>query len=550
MPTVFWITNISWTRVTLNLDVALECDRTSGTSLAEFTLVGDGHEFPIASRCVADNVYRLNLNVTNCRDRRPVPDGAWRIVGHTEAAAGREALCGSRVLRALDTSDRVFLYDQHRASYIVSFGVSDDSEPAIFTMFTYQMSRRANGPPGTGRSGYRRSRARSIFEHHVRRPVANWYYRIARAVTPPSGNTILFASDARSDIEGNLVRIRDRMVERGLDERFVFQYSLRPPHGNSKWSTLRVIGRLASADIVLLDDYFALLEFLDLSVDTKVIQTWHAGGGFKAFGLGRFGKRDSPMLYNAHRRYTYAIVASAQLIPVWAEAFGIEETAVIPTGLPRIDTFLDPAQARLSIEAFRARNPELDGKRLILFAPTFRGQGTRTAHYDFARLDLAKLYDVCGDDTVILFHLHHFVSARIEIPPELSDRLYDVSDYSDTHGLLHCADVLITDYSSIVYEYSLLDRPMLFFAYDADVYQAARGFHHSFEDTAPGKICRTVDDLVTAIRNDDYETWKIERFRRDNVDVLDGGAADRVIDELILSDPRARPASKGRGTRG
>ena len=265
MPTVFWITHISWTRVTVNFDVTLKSDPLADTSHAGFTLVGDGQEFPVASRRLADDVYRLSLNVTNFHDRGPVPDGAWRIVGHAAPAPGRPALCGTPLLRALDISDRVFLYDQHRASYTVSFGVSDDSESAVFTMFTYQMSRRGGGLPRARQNGRLRPRARSIFERHVRRRVANRYYRTVRAISRPSGNTILFASDARSEIEGNLVRIRDRMVERGLDERFSFRYSFRPPHGNSKWSTLRVIARLAAADIVLLDDYFALLEFLDLA---------------------------------------------------------------------------------------------------------------------------------------------------------------------------------------------------------------------------------------------------------------------------------------------
>src|ERR1700759_2461799 len=103
MSTEFWITNISWTRVTLNLDVALECERPDGNTVAEFTLVGDGQEFPIAAQRVADTGYRLSLNVTNCRDRRPVPDGAWRIVGHTEAVGGREALCSNHLLGTLDT---------------------------------------------------------------------------------------------------------------------------------------------------------------------------------------------------------------------------------------------------------------------------------------------------------------------------------------------------------------------------------------------------------------------------------------------------------------
>jgi CDP-ribitol ribitolphosphotransferase len=97
--------------------------------------------------------------------------------------------------------------------------------------------------------------------------------------------------------------------------------------------------------------------------------------------------------------------------------------------------------------------------------------------------------------------------------------------------------VLITDYSSIIYEFSLLKRPMLFFAYDEQSYSAVRGFHRPYAETAPGKVCHTFDELLTALREEDFETWRGDRFREENFDNIDTHSSDRVIDWLILGDP-------------
>jgi hypothetical protein len=100
---------------------------------------------------------------------------------------------------------------------------------------------------------------------------------------------------------------------------------------------------------------------------------------------------------------------------------------------------------------------------------------------------------------------------------------------------------MITDYSSIIYEYSLLNRPMLFFAYDKDVYAATRGFHRDYIDTAPGKVVTTFDDLLTAMRDEDFEQWRRDQFLRENFDHVDTHSADRVIDWLILGKPIGTP---------
>jgi CDP-ribitol ribitolphosphotransferase len=99
------------------------------------------------------------------------------------------------------------------------------------------------------------------------------------------------------------------------------------------------------------------------------------------------------------------------------------------------------------------------------------------------------------------------------------------------------ADVLITDYSSVVYEFSLLDKPMLFYAYDKDTYSVVHGFHCDYDAIAPGKVCATFDELVKALQNEDYDMSRLEAFRRENFDYADTRSADRVIDWLILDDP-------------
>jgi CDP-ribitol ribitolphosphotransferase len=204
-------------------------------------------------------------------------------------------------------------------------------------------------PDGNGpRAPLGKRFSRKVLPPARRVKIANLAYRLSRLINPPRGNRILFASEGRTSIGGNLARVHERMIERGLDSRYKFCYSFRIPSTVSRWSTLHAIYLLATSDIVLVDDYFALLAGLRFSPETKIIQLWHAGSGFKSIGYSRFGKYGSRGLANAHRKYTYAITGSKHLIPVYAEAFGIEESAVVATGLPRIDTFATPRAPRRS----------------------------------------------------------------------------------------------------------------------------------------------------------------------------------------------------------
>ncbi|MGC4175900.1 CDP-glycerol glycerophosphotransferase family protein [Demequina sp.] len=531
------VLNVTWERV--HLTIHLLATPAIGADLAadkpvDFEIFTGARAFPVDVTDHGDGRYDLVFNVTTFVDRRAIPNGTWRIRAVIDGQPDGVATLEASHLAALDDAARVFLYNSNRSAYTVSFGISENDIELEFQLRVYEF----NQPPG--KTSWRRFPKRirkALLGPNAKRRYARWIYSFFRRTIGPRKNQILFASEQRVAIEGNLRRVQERLIERGLDERFSLRYSFRVP-GNSEWkTTIRILYLLATSEIVLLDDYFAMLGNIEIDDRTKVIQLWHAGSGFKAVGFSRFGNAGSPKLSNAHRAYTYAITGSEHLVHVYSEAFGIEPAAVIPTGLPRVDWFLDEARTAEFTSEFYAEYPALKGKRVILFAPTFRGRSIKSAFYDYDLIDFAKLYELCGPDTVVLFRMHHFVSTPITIPAEYADRFFDFTKYPRGLDLLHVTDLLITDYSSIIYEYSLLDRPMLFFAPDKVNYAATRGFHRDFDETAPGRVAMTFDEVLDAIRDGEFEVEKVAAFRAENFDRVDTGAADRVIDWLLLADP-------------
>ncbi|HOQ52940.1 MAG TPA: CDP-glycerol glycerophosphotransferase family protein [Micropruina sp.] len=547
---------ISWERVHLTIIVRFwltppEVDEGFAFDQVQFSLRERQRRYPVVTHHLGEGRYQLSINIADFRSRRPVPDGTWRLIARLDGRTLKVATYPLDEVETLDERSRLFLYAQNTESYTVSFGISESDVRPEFLIRTYRFFRAPLEPNSKSNSALNlasdlgKRAGIALKDPRLAGVGTKVASRVLRRLFRSPGNRILFASEMRSKLEGNLVRVRDRMLERGLDQEYEFTYSFRLPGvDESRFKNLKLMYRLCTSDIILVDDYFSVLEYLNIPKSVKVIQLWHAGSGFKSIGYSRFGKFGSPKLHNAHRRYTYAISGSRHLVPVYAEAFGIEEKAVIPTGLPRIDTFLDPVLGAKAEDEFYRVYPQAKDKRLILFAPTFRGRGISDAYYDYSKLDFAQLWDFCGDDTLVLFRMHHFVDEAPPIPQQFRDRLIDVADFPETNDLLRVADVLITDYSSVIYEYSLLNRPMVFYAYDREIYAATRGFHRDFELTAPGKVCDTFDELLSALREQNFDRWKIDAFTAENFDNIDTHSADRVIDWLILGDPPANVTSE------
>jgi CDP-glycerol glycerophosphotransferase (TagB/SpsB family) len=374
------------------------------------------------------------------------------------------------------------------------------------------------------------------------RTVLSVAQRVFRAIPGRRRRRVLFMS-SRVGLTGNNKVVHDRMLERGLDRRVEMRTlaeSDRKVRGRlSKVVTLlRQLWVIARADVILVENSrHQLLYQLRFPPDVRFIQLWHAAGAFKTVKNSRIGKRGGPDPWGVrHKNYTHVTVSSELEVPFYAEAFGIPESRVVATGIPRQDVFFDERRRAAGLASARAAYPEAEGRFTILFAPTYRGSALK-ARYDLDRLDYRALHALCIEkDAVCIIRMHPAVRHPIGIPDELRDRLLEKpAVHVDVRDLMFAVDLLVTDYSSIMFDFALLRRPMLFYAYDLEEYVGARDFYEPYEAFVPGRIVRSFDELLDAIRRDDYERAKVDEFVARRYAHTDGRATDRVIDELVLA---------------
>lgn len=348
-------------------------------------------------------------------------------------------------------------------------------------------------------------------------------------------NQIVFLSNRRNDLSGNFEFVyRLLKDDENLDIRFVLDnQSVR----NMKFKNMLLLAKyFATSRVILVDDYMELLFKMPRREGTTLIQLWHACGAFKTFGCSRLGKPGGQTLKSPnHRNYDYATVSSGEIARFYAEGFGLSPEKVVATGVPRTDIFFDEAYKKKVVDEFYGQYPKLKGKKILLFAPTFRGNGKNSGYYPVELFDVNKLYETLGEEYAIVIKHHPFVRNRNQIQPEYRDYIIDLSMNSELNDLLFVTDVLITDYSSVIFEASLLKIPMLFYVFDLEQYIATRGFYYEFETFVPGKIVSHFEEIAEAIQSGDLEQEKLEAFRDRFFDGKDGKSSERTVDLIYQS---------------
>ncbi len=285
------------------------------------------------------------------------------------------------------------------------------------------------------------------------------------------------------------------------------------------------------------------------SAQQTYLQTWH-GTPFKRIGqdvvegteTAMEAKSEIDARYLAEgRKATWFLSSSPFTTTAFASAFGMPAAAPTPlreVGNPRNDVLLAPPATRQTQAArVRARLGIPAGRRVVLYAPTWRDDqhDVRTGYVFSPEIDLDRLRAEFGADTVLLFRAHYLVSNALDLTP-WSPWALDVSAEPDVNNLLLVADVLVTDYSSVFFDYALLDRPIVFYMYDVDHYAARlRGFYLDLADL-PGPVAHTGEELVPGLRTalTDPGTGSLAR-RRLNATYStwdDGQATGRVLDLL------------------
>lgn len=369
-----------------------------------------------------------------------------------------------------------------------------------------------------------RSRVREILHRST-----YWFYTKKYAQTP---GLVLFLSDSNDQLVGNQKAIAEELSVRGVRFETVLKRSLKERHSFREFRRLFCL--LAQSPVIILDDFYPMIYALKLRPRTELLQVWHASGAFKTMGFSRTGKPGGPgPRSKAHRNYTSVIVSSPQIRHNWAEAFGIPIDRVHATGIPRTDPFFDTAFVDRTATQVRVSLGLSDSKKLILFAPTFRGNGQLTAHYNFEWIDWKELADQLGDEYVFGVKMHPFVS---DTQPDLfrDERFFDLTRFTDTNALLMAADILITDYSSIIFDFSLLRKPVIFFCPDLDEYVASRDFYYPFSEYTYGPVARSSEELTSALNSVESIDSDLTKFLDQFTGACDGKSTQRVVEEIIL----------------
>ncbi len=285
---------------------------------------------------------------------------------------------------------------------------------------------------------------------------------------------------------------------------------------------------LATSKYVFLNDNFLPMSMLKFRPQAVVTQLWHAEGAFKRFGLSieqpEQLRRDE---IAANKKLSYVVCSSKAVAPIYAEAFGIEEEKVLPLGAPRADFLLNKENETKAQKSLRKLYPALKGKKLVLYAPTFRSTKEENeallSYFDFElfREDFKEEY-------ALLVRLHPQVHEKSALPPFV----FDVTDYGDVRELVLSCEALITDYSSICMDFSLLSKKTVFFAFDEEKYTGERSFYFDYKTGLPGGIAKTTEEVIEALRAE-FDSEKNDRFRTRNFDYTDCKSAKRVADEII-----------------
>ncbi|MCR2821424.1 CDP-glycerol glycerophosphotransferase family protein [Lederbergia panacisoli] len=356
-------------------------------------------------------------------------------------------------------------------------------------------------------------------------------------IFPVNSKRILFASDSRAEIGGNQKFVYEEMISRNLDFDYKFMFKENSFVKKSPIEIMKLAYYCATSRFILLEENYPMISPLTIRKNADLVQLWHGAGAFKKFGYSRMGQPGGPKINSKdHRNYTKAVVSTKNVATHYAESFDIDKDTIYPLGVPRTDIFFDEEYKEQKRNELYEQYPFLKGKKVILFAPTFRGRGRKEAHYPMEYLNFEKLYENLKDEYVFLFKFHFIILNKVTIPYQYSDFFYDFTDYREVNDLLLIADLLITDYSSICFEYSLLDRPMLFFAYDVEEYISKRGFYYEYQSFIPGNLVKTNNEMIDKIVNKDFAEEKIKPFRDYFFDYQDGKASKRVVDRIILNE--------------
>lgn len=296
------------------------------------------------------------------------------------------------------------------------------------------------------------------------------------------------------------------------------------------------IYHLATSQKVIVDNYYGFLAVTEFKLNVQCIQLWHAAGAVKQFAL----KDPSIQGRSAHaykrfrkvyRQFDHVVVGSERMASIFRESFDISNEQILRTGIPRTDFFFDDAAKKKAEQSLKQEFLVINEKKVLLYAPTYRDNELKKTDLE---MNIDKMYHAFKDDFVLFLRLHPAIDG--EFQNKHPGFVINVSSYHNINHLLIVSDILISDYSSIPFEFSLLEKPMVFLAYDLELYKETRGFWEDYEDFVPGPIVKTTDDLIHVIKSNSFHMNRIRSFAKQWNQYSKGLSSENLIKVIYAKE--------------
>ncbi|EOI6973906.1 CDP-glycerol glycerophosphotransferase family protein [Listeria monocytogenes] len=288
---------------------------------------------------------------------------------------------------------------------------------------------------------------------------------------------------------------------------------------------------LNTAKVVITDNYFVELAGLKERKNVTCIQIWHANGALKKFGwedkaAQKRSSRDKKRFQEVYRRFSKVLVGSDEMAAIFQKSFLLDDSHMLKLGIPRTDNFFNQQQLKENAEWTNAKL-YLSNKKKLLYAPTFRDEELQSTTL---HLDIAKMKQALGNEYQLILKLHPSISNDLD--KVVDDFVVYADKETPIETILPAVDVLITDYSSIPFEFALLEKPIIFFTYDLEEYDLARGLSDGFLTTIPGPFVHTTEELIQLIQQDAFDLETVRSFAAKWNKYSDGHSSERFVSFL------------------